>query len=133
MRRLRILETALETCSTAESSDDNTSRKSEIEYYSDRKLSTGSDVSELAIHPLLVDTRAKDLDREVYQDPYGDRYMIPSGKILVNAADDLEVLAVSRSSMNLLLQKEAVRTDLQPFKQETEPLAKIWCVKMEDD
>ena len=35
--------------------------------------------------------------------------------------------------MSLLPQKEVVRTDLQPFRQETEPLAKIWCVKMEDD
>ena len=26
-----------------------------------------------------------------------------------------------------------VRTDLQSFRQETEPLAKIWCVKMEND
>ena len=25
------------------------------------------------------------------------------------------------------------RTDLQPFRQETEPLAKTWCVNMEDD
>ena len=30
-------------------------------------------------------------------------------------------------------QKEVVRTDLQPFKQETQPLAKIWCVKMAED
>ena len=30
-------------------------------------------------------------------------------------------------------QKEVVRTDLQSFRQETEPLAKIWCVKMEND
>ena len=35
--------------------------------------------------------------------------------------------------MSLLPQKEVVRTDLQPFRQETEPLAKIWCVKIEDD
>ena len=35
--------------------------------------------------------------------------------------------------MSLLPQKEAVKTDLQPFRQETEPLAKVWCVKMEDD
>ena len=34
----------VETCSTAESSDDNTSRKSEINTYSDRNLSTGSDI-----------------------------------------------------------------------------------------
>ena len=39
----------------------------------------------------------------------------------------------SSSSMGLLPQKEAVRTDLQPFKQETEPLVKIWCVRMKDD
>ena len=30
-------------------------------------------------------------------------------------------------------QKEVVRTDLQPFEQETQPLAKVWCVKMEED
>ena len=35
--------------------------------------------------------------------------------------------------MSLLTQKEVVRTDLQPFEQETQPLAKIWCVKMEED
>ena len=35
--------------------------------------------------------------------------------------------------MSLLLQKEVVRTDLQPFRRETEPLGKIWCVRMEDD
>ena len=35
--------------------------------------------------------------------------------------------------MSLLPQKEVVRTDLQPFRQETKPLAKTWCVKMEDD
>ena len=75
-----------------------------------------------------METRARDLDREMYHDPDSDRYLI-----LGNAADDLEKIAVSRRSMNLLPQKEAVRTDLQPFKHETEPLAKIWCVKMEDD
>ena len=30
-------------------------------------------------------------------------------------------------------QKAVVRTDLLPFEQETQPLAKIWCVKMEED
>ena len=30
-------------------------------------------------------------------------------------------------------QKEVIRTDFQPFEQETQPLAKIWCVKTEDD
>ena len=36
-------------------------------------------------------------------------------------------------SISLLPKKEVVRTDLQPFQQETQPLAKIWCVKMEED
>ena len=35
--------------------------------------------------------------------------------------------------ISLLPQKGVVRTDLQPFKQETQPLAKIWCIKMEED
>ena len=35
--------------------------------------------------------------------------------------------------MILLPQKQPVGTDLQPFKQETDPLSTIWCVKMEDD
>ena len=50
-----------------------------------------------------------------------------------NAADELETIAVSKRSMSLLPQIEVVRTNLQPFRQETEPLAKIWCVKMEED
>ena len=80
-----------------------------------------------------METRPRDLDSEGYQDSDSDRYLIPREKVFDNAADDLEMIAVSRRSMNLLPQKEAVRTDLQPFKQETEPLAKIWCVKMKDD
>ena len=72
-----------------------------------------------------METRARDLDRELYQDPDNDRYLIP--------ADDLETIAVSKRSISLLPQKEIFRTDLQPFRQETQPLATIWCVKMEDD
>ena len=77
-----------------------------------------------------METRARDLDREVYQDPDSDRYLIPSERVFDNAADDLETIAVS---ISLLPQKEVVRTDLLPFEQETQPLAKIWCVKMEED
>ena len=90
-------------------------------------------MSEQAIHTLLVETRARDLDREVYQDPDSNRNLVPSKSVFDNAADDLEAIAVSKRSMSFLPQKEVVRTDLQPFRQETEPLAKIWCVKMEDD
>ena len=114
------------------SSTDDNSRNSGIDTYSDRNSSSGSELSELAIHTLLVETRARDLDREVYQDPDSYRYLIPSERLFDNAADDLETIAVSKLSISLLPQKEVVRTDLQPFKQETQPLAKIWCVKMEE-
>ena len=117
---------------TTSSTDDN-SRNSGINTYSDRNSSSGSELSDLAIHTLLVETRARDLDREMYQDPDSDRYLIPSEKVFDNAADDLETIAVSKCSINLLPQKEVVRTDVQPSKQETQRLAKIWCVKMEED
>ena len=90
-------------------------------------------MSELAIHTLLVETRARDLDREVYQDPDSDRYLTPGEGVFDNAADDLETIAVSKRWISILPQKNVVRTDLQPFEQETEPLAKIWCVRMEED
>ena len=118
--------------STTSSTDDD-SRNSGMDTYSDRNSSSGSELSELAIHTLLVETRARNLDREVYQDPDSDRYLIPSERVFDNAADDLETIAVSKRSISLLPQKEVVRTDLQPFQQETQPLAKIWCVKMEED
>ena len=121
------------TCSIADTSIDDNSRNSGIDTYSDRKSSSGSELSELAIHTLLVETRARDLDKEVYQDPDSDRYLIPGERVFDNAADDVEKIAVSKRSLSLLPQKEVVRTDLQPFEQETQPLAKIWCVKMEDD
>ena len=119
--------------SSTTSSTDVNSRNSWMNTYSDRNSSSGSELSELAIHTLLVETRARDLDREVFQDPDSDRYLIPSERVFDNAADDLETIAVPKRSISMLPQKELVRTDLQPFKQETQPLAKIWCVKMEED
>ena len=121
------------TCSIADSSMDDNSRNSGIDTYSDRNSSSGSELSELAIHALLVETRARNLDREVYQDPDSDRHLIPGEKVFDNAADDLETIAVSKHSISLLPQKEVVRAHLQPFEEETQPLAKIWCVKMEED
>ena len=80
-----------------------------------------------------METCARDLDRRVYQGPDSDRYLIPSERVFDNAAVDLETIAVSKRSISLLPQKEVVRTDLQPFKQATQPFSKIWCVKMEED
>ena len=84
------------------SSTDDNSRNSRIDTYSERNSSSGSELSELAIHTLLVETRARDLDREVYQDRDSDRYLIPSERVFDNAADDLETIAVSKRSISLL-------------------------------
>ena len=119
--------------SVADSSTDDISRNSRIDTYSDRDSSSGLELSELAIHTLLVETRARDLDREIYQDPDSDRYLIPGERVFDNAADDMETIAVLKRSMSMLPQKEVVRTDLQPFELETQPLARIWCVKMQED
>ena len=66
----------METCSIVGTSVENSSRKSEIDTYSDRNSSGGSELSELALNTLLVETRTKDLNREVYQDPDSDRYQV---------------------------------------------------------
>ena len=101
MSRAHKIDPEEETCSVADSSIDDNSRSSGTDTYSDRSSSTGSELSELAIHTLLVETRASDLDIEVYQDPDSDRYLLPS------EAFDLETIA------SLLPQKQVVRTDLQ--------------------
>ena len=75
-------ELAVETCCN--------NNNSEIDTFSDRNSSTGSDLSEYEIHTLLVETRSRDLDREVYQDTDSDRYLVPSERVFDNAADDLE-------------------------------------------
>ena len=129
MSRAHKIDSEEETCSVADSSVDDNSRNLGKDTYS----SLGSELSELAIHTLLVETRARDLDREVDQDPDSDCYLIPGERVFDNAADDLETIAVSKRSISLLPQKEVVRTDLQPFRQETQLLAKIWCVKKEVD
>ena len=104
--------------SVADSSTDDNPRNSGIDTYSDRNSSSGSELSEPAIHTLLVETRARDLDREVYQDPDSDRYLVPVERVFDNAADDLETKAVSKRLMSLLPQKEVVRTNFQPFENE---------------
>ena len=58
-------------------------------------------MSELAIQTLLLETRAIDLDREVYLDPDSDRYLLPKVKFLNNVADDLEMTAVSKRSLSI--------------------------------
>ena len=105
MRRTHRTDPEEGTFSIADSSMDDNSRNLGIDSYSDRNSSSGSDMSELAIHTLLVETRARDLDREVYQEPDSDRYLIPGERVFDNAAGDLETIAVSKRVINLLPQK----------------------------
>ena len=125
MRRRHRLDPEEGADSITDSSTDDSSRNSGIDIYSDRNSSSGLELSELSIHTILVETRAGDLNREVYQDPDSDRYLIPSETVFDNAAVDLETIVVSKRSISLLPQKEVVKTYHQPFKQETQPMAKI--------
>ena len=90
MRRRHRLDLDERADSITTSSTDDNSRNSGMDTYSDRNSSSGSELSELAIHTLLVETRARDLGREMYQEPDSDRYLIPSERVFDNAPDNLE-------------------------------------------
>ena len=84
-----------------------------------------SDVSEIAIHSLLVEWKQRGLDREMHQDPDRDRYTSDEeGIVIDNAADELELIAVSKCPTRLLPHATVVRTNLQPSVQEATPLKK---------
>ena len=105
MRRRHRIDLEEGTCSIADLSMDDNSRNSGIDTYPDRNSSSESELSELAIRTLLVETRARNLDREVYQEPDSDRYLIPGERVFDNAADDLEAIAASKRSISLLSQR----------------------------
>ena len=86
MRRRHRHDLEERAVSSTTSSTDDDSRNSGMDTYSDRNSNSGSELSELAINTLLVETRARDLDIEVYQDPDSDRYLIPSERVFDNAA-----------------------------------------------
>ena len=88
--------------SVTDSSTVDNSRNSGIDTYSDRNSSSGLELSEIAIHTLLVENRARNLDMEVYQDPDSDRYLTPGERVFDNAVDDLETIALSKRSISLL-------------------------------
>ena len=91
-------------------------------------------MSEIAIHSLLVDWKQRGLDRETHQDPDRDRYTSDEeGTVVDNAADELELIAVSKRPTRLLPHGTVVRTNLEPSVQEATPLKKIWCAKLMDD
>ena len=95
---------------------------------------SNSDKSEIAIHSLLVDWKQRGLDRETHQDPDRDRYTSDEeGTVVENAADELELIAVSKRPTRLLPHGTVVRTNLEPSLQEATSLKKILCVKLMDD
>ena len=100
MSRAHTIDPEEEACSVEDFFIAYNSRNSGIDTCSDKNSSTLSQLSKLAIHTLLVETRARDLDGEVYQDPDSDRYLVPSETVFDNAADDLETIAVSKRSMS---------------------------------
>ena len=63
MRRRHRHDLEERAVSSTTSSTDDDSRNSGMDTYSDWNSSSGSELSELAIHTLLVETRARDLDR----------------------------------------------------------------------
>ena len=98
------------------------------------ETTSNSDVSEIAIHSLLVDWKQRGLDREMHQDKDRDRYTSDEeGTVVDNAADELELIAVSKRSTRLLPHGRVVCTNLEPSVHEATPLKKIWCVKLMDD
>ena len=98
------------------------------------ETTSNSDVSEIAIHSLLVDWEQRGLDREMHRDPDRDRYTSDEeGTVVDNAGDELELIAVSKRPTKLLPHGTVVRTNLEPSVQEARPLNKIWCVKLMDD
>ena len=98
------------------------------------ETTSNSDMSEIAIHSLLVDWKQRGLHRETHQDPDRDRYTSDEeGTVVDNAADELELIAVSKRPTRLLPHGTVVRTNLEPSVQEATPLKKIWCVKLMDD
>ena len=98
------------------------------------ETTSNSDISEIAIHSLLVDWKQRGLDREMHQDPDRERYTSDEeGTVVDNAADELELIAVSKRPTRLLPHGTVVRTNLEPSVQEATPLKKIWCVKLMED
>ena len=54
-----------------------------------------SDISELNIHSLLIKSRAKFLEKDFHQDPVSDQLKLLSELLEDNAADNMELTAVS--------------------------------------
>ena len=80
MSRWNVSVSAMKTVSIKETVSEDLSMKSEAKIYSDRNSTMTSETSELANHTFLVETGTRELDREIHQDPDGDRYLSSSEK-----------------------------------------------------
>ena len=90
------------------------------------ETTSNSYVLEIAIHSLLVEWKQRGLDREMHQDPDRDRYTSDEeGTVVDNAADELELIAVSMRPTRLLPHATVFRTNLEPSVQQATPLKKI--------
>ena len=70
----------------------------------------------------------------MHQDPDRDRYSSDEeGTVIDSAADELDLIAVSKRPTMSLLYATVVRTNLESSMQETKPLKKISCFKLMDD
>ena len=70
----------------------------------------------------------------MHQDPDRDRYTSDEeGTVADNAAEELELIAVSKRPTRLLPHDTVVHTNLEPSVRGATPLKKIWCVKLMDD
>ena len=79
------------------------------------ETTSNSDVSEIAIHSLLVEWKQRGLDREMHQDPDRVRYTSDEEDTVVdNAADELELTSVSKRPTRFLPDGMVVRTNLEP-------------------
>ena len=67
------------------------------------ETTSNPDVSEIAIHSLLVEWKRRGLDREMQKDPDRDRYTSDEeGTVVDNGADELELIAVPKRPTRLL-------------------------------
>ena len=90
------------------------------------ETTSNSDVSEIAIHSILVEWKQRGLDREKHQDPDRDRYTSDEEDTVVdNAANELELIAVSKLPTRTLTHGTVFSTNPEPSVQEATPLKKI--------
>ena len=72
---------------------------------------------------MLVEWKQRGLDREIHQNPDRDRYTSDEeGTVVDNAADEYELIAVSKRPTRLLPHVTVVRTNFEPLEQDATPL-----------